>query len=309
MTFRALSEKFMAEYRGSRVKDPERYRRRTKSIFKVRVWPTLGDRRAASITADDIETLRDAMGKKPRTVNNTLAAISKMYEWARKKKYTTAANPASKLDRLNPGPSSLEYFSKEHVAKLLAHAQKRWPLLYPAIATGVMTGLRKGELAGLRWQDVRLDAAQLDVMRSYTTAPKSGRERHVPIHPDLVVILRQWKKECPKTDEGLVFPDDGKMWGEWDTRKVELVMRGAHVKLPKKPWHALRHTFASHFMMAGGNILTLKELLGHSTVQMTMIYAHLAPDFKAAEVARMSFAQPIAGVADMAEARRAAIAT
>jgi site-specific recombinase XerC len=78
-----------------------------------------------------------------------------------------------------------------------------------------------------------------------------------------------------------------------------------HLPADGKPWHFLRHTFASHFMMAGGNILTLQKLLGHRDVQTTMRYAHLAPDFLASEVARMSFASPSpAGVSDMAEKRR-----
>ncbi len=55
-------------------------------------------------------------------------------------------------------------------------------------------------------------------------------------------------------------------------------------------FHALRHTFASHFVMSGGNILTLQKLLGHSSVAVTMKYAHLAPDFMKEEVARMAFA-------------------
>ncbi len=61
------------------------------------------------------------------------------------------------------------------------------------------------------------------------------------------------------------------------------------------------HTFASHFMMAGGSILTLQKLLGHADLAMTVIYAHLAPDFMAAEVARISFAMPVAGVVDLGE--------
>jgi site-specific recombinase XerD len=66
----------------------------------------------------------------------------------------------------------------------------------------------------------------------------------------------------------------------------------------------LRHTFASHFIMAGGNILTLQKLLGHADLTMTMIYAHLAPDFMSAGIARMSFPTARATVADMGEARR-----
>ena len=55
------------------------------------------------------------------------------------------------------------------------------------------------------------------------------------------------------------------------------------------PWHVLRHTFASHFIMAGGNILTLQKILGHSDVKITLMYAHLAPDFLGDEMNRLKF--------------------
>jgi site-specific recombinase XerD len=60
--------------------------------------------------------------------------------------------------------------------------------------------------------------------------------------------------------------------------------------------HSLRHTFASHFMMSGGSILTLQKLLGHSSLDVTLIYAHLAPDFMASEVSKLDFNVPVAGV-------------
>ena len=65
-------------------------------------------------------------------------------------------------------------------------------------------------------------------------------------------------------------------------------------------FHGLRHTFASHFMMAGGNILTLQKLLGHSSVAVTMKYAHLAPDFMRDEMSRLRCEKPPADIADMA---------
>ena len=55
------------------------------------------------------------------------------------------------------------------------------------------------------------------------------------------------------------------------------------------PWHLLRHTFASHFVMNGGNILALQKILGHSDVKMTMIYAHLAPDFLEGEMDKVRY--------------------
>jgi hypothetical protein len=62
---------------------------------------------------------------------------------------------------------------------------------------------------------------------------------------------------------------------------------GCHV--PVRPWHAMRHTFASHYVMAGGNLLALPKILGHSKFEMTQIYSHLAPDYVAGESARLSF--------------------
>ena len=57
----------------------------------------------------------------------------------------------------------------------------------------------------------------------------------------------------------------------------------------QRPWHALRHTFASHYVMAGGNILALQKILGHSDIKVTLSYAHLAPDYLGEEMERVHF--------------------
>ena len=83
------------------------------------------------------------------------------------------------------------------------------------------------------------------------------------------------------------------------------LMRAAGVHVPKKPWHALRHTFAAHLVMSGVSLYTVQLLMGHADPKETQIYAHLAPDYMAAEVARLSFAVPVpTGVADLTEERR-----
>jgi site-specific recombinase XerD len=80
---------------------------------------------------------------------------------------------------------------------------------------------------------------------------------------------------------------------------------GCHAPADGKPWHMLRPTYASHFIMAGGSLFVLQRLLGHSSPMVTQRYAHLAPDFMASEVAKMSFAAPAsASVTDMRQERR-----
>jgi integrase len=73
--------------------------------------------------------------------------------------------------------------------------------LYPMIATAVYTGMRKGELYGLRWSDVNMTAATLRIAYSYDSTPKSGKPRFVPIHPLLLPILPKRRKECPLTPQ------------------------------------------------------------------------------------------------------------
>jgi hypothetical protein len=87
-----------------------------------------------------------------------------------------------------------------------------------------------------------------------------------------------------------------------DMLDLEGLLRAAGCHIPQRPWHALRHTFASHYVMSGGNILALSKTLGHSKLETTMIYAHLAPDFMAAEIARLSFAAPAVVAPAMASA-------
>ena len=108
---------------------------------------------------------------------------------------------------------------------------------------------------------------------------------------------------------GFCFPDrsPGNL-GESEVKLRHFVARalaGAGCHAVVKPWHVLRHTFASHFVMAGGDLFVLQRLLGHASPQMTQRYAHLAPSYLAASVAKMSFARPApAGISDLTEARR-----
>ena len=153
---------------------------------------------------------------------------------------------------------------------------------------------------------------RIDVNRSYRLKPKSGKARHVWINGELLPILRAWKKACPSTAEGLVFPVEAPsgsllMGQEQDTLGLAelLELAECHAPADGKRWHFLRHTFASHYVMAGGSLLALQKILGHAKPDMTQRYAHLAPDYLAAEVERLSFAaRPAAGVASLDQARR-----
>lgn len=306
LTVDDLALRFLGEAEGiaghasPRLKDLAEYRRQARSVIEARILPSLTNRAAASITSADVEKLRDALIADHfagASVNKTMQVLSKMFTWGRKAKVIDCANPVVGVERPRE-IMSLDFYDAAEVGRLLARVEEHAPDLYPMVATAIYCGLRKGEIFGLRWIDVSLDAARLDVNRSYAGLPKGGKPRHLPLHPELVTALRAWRKRCPETEEHLVFPLPGLGKGQWRMGRcqdglglaAQLVAAGCHV--PAKPWHALRHTFASHFIMRGGNILTLQKLLGHAKIDHTLVYAHLAPDFMAVEVARLTFARP-----------------
>lgn len=336
LTVDDLFKKFVVEFQSPKIKDSKDYIKQKKSLFKVHVLPHLGAAVASSVRHLDVERMRDVLlagGVSNRMAQKALSDLSKVYSWAIRKELVSCPNPCKGVERpvcestvdflsADEAKGLLVFLAKQHdelrAGKVLlttskakdekTGVEKVQHALYPAVAFALYVGARKGELCGLRWRDLHLDQARVDIMRSYHSTPKSGKPRYVPLNAELVTILRLWKAHCPTTDEGLVFPYDGgagprmpdrfRLWGLPDA------MKGAEVHETDRPWHVLRHTFASHFMMAGGNVLTLQKLLGHSDVKTTMIYAHLSPDHLAGEVAQMSFAQKSATVADMDEERR-----
>ena len=77
--------------------------------------------------------------------------------------------------------------------------------------------------------------------------------------------------------------------GDQVMRRLVHLQTAAQCPSLLRPWHALRHTFASHFVMNGGNILTLQKILGHADIKMTLLYAHLAPDFLGEEMNKVKF--------------------
>ena len=312
ITFQKLADRFLTDYASPKIKDLEEYRTQARSVLKVRLLPTLKARTVASIRPHDVEKLRDAQiadNYAPGSIDATLRTLSRIFSWGRKAGLIDCDNPVLGIERPE-ADDSIDYLDAVEVGKLLAHAEEHAPDLYPMIAAAIYTGMRKGELFGLRWRDLDLDARRLTVARSYRLAPKSGKTRHLRIHPELAPVLRVWRDRCPKTEEGLVFPVQG-AGGRWRMGErpeglgLDALLADAGVHVPAKPWHACRHTFASHFIMKGGNILTLQRLLGHATVEMTMIYAHLAPDFMDAEISRLEFRRPsTTDVADLGAARR-----
>jgi integrase len=152
----------------------------------------------------------------------------------------------------------------------------------PLVLLAVNTGLRRGELFQLRWQDISFTTRTLTVRGG---GAKSGQTRHVPLNTEALTVLKRWKPEAA-LDTWPVFSGASESEPLTDVKKgwTSILTRA---KVSSFRFHDLRHTFASKLVMAGVDLNTVRELLGHSTLGMTLRYAHLAPEHKAAAVERL----------------------
>jgi integrase len=293
----AMLDRWLREAHST-SKNPEGHRTQVKGSI-AQVIAVLGDVAIGGMRRGDISRMLaewERQGLAATTQNSRLSALSRLWIWGQDAGLIAdgAANPTRRMMK-KAAQHSIDFYSKAEIVEIFAAARANHAL-HTLIAAALYTGLRKGELYGLRWRDINPHNATIRVERSYRSTPKSGRARTVPLHPRLAPLLVAWRPGCPKTDEDLVFPfvtatgavRMGKSGDDNDPALLR-ILRQARVHIPEKPWHAFRHTFASHYVMAGGNLAALQRHLGHHSIEQTMAYAHLAPDFAAADLARLNF--------------------
>jgi integrase len=224
-----------------------------------------------------------------------LTSLSAVFSWALRGNLAPR-NPCRGVER-PASASAIDYLTRDEVRRLLAAAEASavtpaGRMLQIGIALAVHTGLRKGELLGLRFCDLDLDTRRLTVARSYSSTPKSGKARHLRLPAELLPLIEKWRAECPQSAENVVLPigqGASKIGGNEVMLGLPRLMAQIGLRKVLHPWHLLRHTFASHFVMQGGNILALQKILGHADLKMTLLYAHLAPDFLSGEMDKVRF--------------------
>lgn len=147
--------------------------------------------------------------------------------------------------------------------------------LKPMVLVSLNTGLRQGELFNLDWTDVVAGTVHV---RAATA--KSAKSRHVPLNREARTVLDGWSAHTGPA--GYVFP--GRGGGRLDNVRKSWAAVLDDAGLENFRWHDMRHHFASKLVMAGAPLNTVRELLGHSDLKMTLRYAHLAPDHTRAAV-------------------------
>lgn len=191
----------------------------------------------------------------PTTINREQLYLQAVFNELARFGEWNGGNPLAVVRQFRVQESELTYLTDEEIERLLRACEPEkdlWLIVMLCLSTGA------------RWSEVeQLARSQVSMGRVTFTKTKGKRNRTVPVAAWLLALL-------PKRT-GRLFADC------YD--KFEGALREALIELPAgQRTHVLRHSFASHFMMNGGNILVLQRILGHTDIKMTMRYAHFAPD-------------------------------
>jgi integrase len=232
----------------------------------------LGRQLLKDISADDLRRLQAKMLKKgnrtPQTINRYFAALRRILNLAITEGHLSV-NPVRAVKFFREPVGRLRYLSNGEITRLReTMAATDWPI----VAFSLETGLRLSEQFKARWECVELERGVLTVPLS-----KSGRTRHVILSETAIAILRNLSSWMHSP---YLFPSPlnagQPMQGRHFVVKIYTPAL-ERAKIQGATWHTLRHSFASRAVMAGVDIRTVQELMGHSTITMTMWYAHLSP--------------------------------
>jgi integrase len=260
-----------------------------RSQLLAHLLPTFGDRPLEAIDAREIERWRSDLAAERRlsnaTINRLLVALHGIFERARRV-WGLKENPVRDVDRQPTPPRvDIDVYSIEEVMALVRAAGDEQDAAI--FLTAAFTGLRMGELVGLRWRDVDFVDSAIRVRQTYllgaVDTPKSGKGRVVPMVEDVASALaRLSQREHFTTPDDVVFP--GINGGYLDDSALRRRYKVAQAKAGLRPlrFHDLRHTFGTHAIRAV-DPRELQEWMGHADFSTTEIYLSYRPSTDAAQ--------------------------
>jgi len=237
--------------------------------------PVWRDFQLSRITAKMIEEykLQRLEKVKPSTLNREMNTIKNLFSKATEWEYLRES-PAKLVKWIKTGKGSLRCLSREEAEAFIeASKLSQNHHFYPIVVVALYTGMRRGEILRLQWQDVDFKSGKIQVVSRDGGYTKNYESRSIPMNESLKEVL---KKHPRRLDSPYVFCNEkGEPFKDVDTSFANALKKSA---VPHFRFHDLRHTFASWLVMGGVDIRTVQELLGHKDLRMTMRYAHLAPD-------------------------------
>jgi len=209
------------------------------------------------------------------TLSTTITTAVKEWEWMED-------NPLRKVSKLKEPRGRVRYLSTEERERLLKACKESHNTdLYTAVILAISTGGRRAEIWGLCWKCV-------DLQNGFVTfeETKNDEPRSVPLAGHAFELMLE-RSKVPRIDTDLVFPSPKNPQNHFDFRRpFQIALKTAQIEDFR--WHDLRHCAASYLVMAGVDMRTVAEILGHKTLQMTQRYTHLSPEHLKDAVAKMN---------------------
>ncbi|WP_250655034.1 tyrosine-type recombinase/integrase [Alkalimarinus coralli] len=243
---------------GQHLKDGERRKKKLYLACEAMGEPVAKDLKPQTYT--NYRSARRGAGTTAKTCNNELGYINAVYNELHRTQVIDYENPLKPVRPFRIVQTELSYLDPEQITELLQtiRTTTRNPHVLLITKISLATGARWGEGEQLRPQHVKPGLITF-------VDTKNSKNRSIPINESLYSEITAHFKEYKGFEEA--------------HSAFLYALSKTSIKLPKgQAAHVLRHTFASYFMINGGNILTLQRILGHSSITMTMRYAHLAPD-------------------------------
>ena len=205
-----------------------------------------------------------AGGKKLATINREHAYARAMFNELRRLGSFKGENPLKELRQFKLQQTELSFLEHRQIDELLVQLEASSNPAARVVASICLS-------TGARWSEAEsMNASQIRGQLINFNRTKSYKNRSIPVSGTIIEMIERHKEKHP-TKTGRLFES---CYGAFLA-----ALERTSIKLPTgQATHVLRHTFASHFMMGGGNILVLQRALGHSSLEMTMRYAHFAPD-------------------------------
>jgi integrase len=276
------------------------------SELRVHMHPFFTDKALHTITSHDVAefvTTLERQSLAPKTVRNVLATLSAVCSFAKApQRAWLASNPCDGVELpAVPDATEIRFLTLDGIDQLVEHAR---PGIFQALdralyRTAAMTGLRRGELLALRWQDVDWLAQRVRVRQNFVRGqfgtPKSKRStRSVPMALEVAAELERLSQTSRFTgDDDLVFahPTTGKpVYVAGISRRMRKALKAAGLNEAHR-FHDLRHTFGTQCAAAGVPMRTLQEWMGHKDIKTTQRYADYAPSSREADMIAAAFAR------------------
>jgi site-specific recombinase XerD len=278
----------IATHRGVRydqlVDDALKYNEtdhRDQRVFAQRLEVTrekFGHRVADSMTPAEIsDWFADMIQERawtPATVNRYRAAMSKAFKLGIQNRKLDN-NPARLVPQRKEPAGRIRFLTEEEETRL-RKALKSRPLCVPQLDVALHTGMRKSEQFSVTWDQVNFGLKYIHLSET-----KNGSDRYVSLNTKALQALQELKG----THARLSLPADSTLFVSWQKKPMAdprewFSAACEEAKIQGVTWHTLRHTFASRLVMAGVDLKTVQELMGHKTIAMTARYAHLSPAHK-----------------------------